>query len=393
MRILALTSNLPYPPTWGAAIRNHRLLKYLAGRHDLTLVTYAAPDAAESVQAMESLGIRLLTVPPPQRGRWKRFGQLASITSSRSYSGRMYVTSRMQAQIDEELAKSTPQVVLVESSLLMGHRFSAAVPIVLDEHNLEFELLERMATAESSPVRRRFAAHEARKLRREEIASWRRAFTVVFTSDREREIARSLEPSLVAETVPNGVDLDYFAPVDEMTTPGAIVFTGVLDYRPNEEAVTHFCRDILPLVVKLRPHAHLTVVGANIPSTLRGLARPGVEFTGRVPDVRPYLRAAAAVVVPIRMGSGTRLKVLEAMAMGKGIVSTSIGYEGIMATAGRELLAADEPAAFAAAVVSLLDDPEKAKSLGCNGRRLVETTYGWDALAARMNRVLVSAVP
>jgi glycosyltransferase involved in cell wall biosynthesis len=186
--------------------------------------------------------------------------------------------------------------------------------------------------------------------------------------------------------VPNGVDVDYFRPTQAAVDPDSIVLTGLMTYRPNADAAVHFVREVLPLVRRSRPRARFTAVGWGLPRDLAPLLGDGVTHTGRVPDVRPYLAEAAAVVVPLRMGSGTRLKVLEALAMGKGVVSTTLGCEGVDVTPGGDLLVADDPASFAAAVVELMENAERRQALGLGGRRLVERSYTWPSVVARLER-------
>jgi glycosyltransferase involved in cell wall biosynthesis len=174
------------------------------------------------------------------------------------------------------------------------------------------------------------------------------------------------------------VDLRYFRPSAEPTIPDSLVFTGLMRYRPNHDAVKYFVREVLPLIRRVRPGVRLTVVGGDPPPELSRLAGPDVEITGGVPDVRPYVARAAAVVVPLRMGGGTRLKVLEALAMGKAVVSTGIGCEGLLAEDGVHLLTADDPQSLAERTLLVLSTPSLAGDLGRRGRLLVEENYGWE---------------
>ncbi|HEX8728484.1 MAG TPA: glycosyltransferase, partial [Ktedonobacterales bacterium] len=206
-------------------------------------------------------------------------------------------------------------------------------------------------------------------------------------------LGKLLPESLIA-VAPNGVDLATFsaAPPNGGATEeiaDRIVFTGTLGYYPNEQAVLHFAARCWPLIREQVPRATWQVVGSNPPDSVRQLdALPGVTVTGTVPSVQPYLAAASVAVVPLLVGSGTRLKILEALAMRKAIVTTSLGCEGIAITAGQHALIADEPDAFAAAVVRLLREPETRVALGAAGRALVEEQYSWDRCAEPLVRVL-----
>ena len=386
-----VTSGLPHPPISGAAIRIYQFARHLAARHHLTLLSYGGIEHNDSVNALRACGMDVVLVAAPSRSL-KRAMQLISLLTSRSHLGGIFHTRALQVVLDSMLAGREYHAVLVEGSLLMRHRFPSGTPLVLDEHNLEFEALERTARMESSPLRKLFNSAEAVKFKREEMAAWLRADLCLFTSKREADLMRTLSPEAAALAVPNGVDLEYFGPSAAQTDPGSIVFTGTLAYRPNVDAVHYVVREILPRVHRLRPDAVLTVVGGGVPRSIERLAGPRVVVTGRVPDVRPFVERAAVMVAPLRIGSGTRLKVLEALASGKAMVSTTLGCEGIEVEGGEHLAIADDPQGFADQVVRLMNDPAAAAAMGTRGRALVERLYGWPALAAEMERALESTV-
>jgi glycosyltransferase involved in cell wall biosynthesis len=183
--------------------------------------------------------------------------------------------------------------------------------------------------------------------------------------------------------IPNAADVEYYKPraTDPPPDGRTVVFFGHLSYFPNVDGVTYFIQEIWPRIVEVRPEARLKIIGGQAPRSLEELTRPGIEFAGFVPDLRPHLAAAAAVVVPLRLGGGTRLKIVEAMAMGKPIVSTTLGAEGIEAVPGRDLLVEDQPAAFADAVNQLLADPHLVARLGQSARQLAVQRYAWSGAA------------
>jgi len=186
--------------------------------------------------------------------------------------------------------------------------------------------------------------------------------------------------------IPNGVDSEEFFPEETVPQPNSLVFTASFTYPPNAEAMVFFCRDVLPRIRAAVPGTCLSIVGQRPGPEVEALGRlPGVEVTGRVPDVRPYLACAAVVVVPLRVGSGTRLKILEAMAMGRPIVSTSLGAEGLDIRPGHDLEIADDAASFAAATVALLRDPDRCVRLGTHARRTVIQRYSWSVVAERLD--------
>jgi len=307
-----------------------------------------------------------------------------SLASFASYLGGRLHSHRMQEAIDSVLAKERFDVVQVESSVMAGYRFPADVTIILDEHNLEYELLERSSRAERSVPRKVYSWLEYLKFRREEQLRWQRAAGCVLTSEREADVVRALEAAPPVAVVPNGVDIDHFRPDFQSGAgdPNSIVFTGLMTYRPNADGAAYFIREVLPRIHRVRPEVTFTAVGwGGLPE---GLLSARVRATGRVDDVRPFLARAGGVVVPLRMGSGTRLKVLEALAMGRPVVSTSLGCEGIDAHHGEHLLVADDPDSIAAAVLGILADVERGRQLGARGRALVEAHYGWDSVARRL---------
>jgi polysaccharide biosynthesis protein PslH len=211
-------------------------------------------------------------------------------------------------------------------------------------------------------------------------------------SDADRQSLQHILPNLPVTVVPNGVDLAYYRPGVTEPLPGmrqpALVFTGKMDYRPNVDAVLWFADEVLPLIQARAAEVHFYIVGQQPHARLAALAgRPGLTLTGRVPDTRPYMAGAAVYVVPLRIGGGTRLKVLEAMAMGRPIVSTHLGCDGFPFEDGREVRFADDPAAFAATVLELLADGSQAAALGQTARACVVDAYGWDSIVPQLERL------
>jgi glycosyltransferase involved in cell wall biosynthesis len=194
-------------------------------------------------------------------------------------------------------------------------------------------------------------------------------------------------PQARTAVVPNGVDLDFFraGATPAVRAPTTLLFFGAIDYHPNTDAMLFFAREVMPLLRSRVPRVRLCIVGRRPPEAVTALRGPDVEVAGAVEDVRPYLERAAVVIVPLRLGGGTRLKILEALAMGKAVVSTTLGAEGLDVVPDRDLLLADDPATFAAQIRRLLDDPELAARIGAAGRRVVEARYGWGASVERLS--------
>jgi len=383
LRVLVVSPWFPYPARSGSKQRVYQLVRQLAVHHDVTLLSYVRvgeePDVAglRREVPVEFVRERPRRVP-------KRVSQAVSAFSRRPFSSRTIHSRAMQRAIDTICSRNTFDVIQLESSLLCAFDFPLDIPLVLDEHNIEYEVFQRMGDSERSLPRRVFHRVEEYRFRRFEQRAWERVAACALTSEREEEIVRRLSPSTPTAVVPNGVDLGFFALDGVRPEPTTIMFNGLLAYRPNLDAAHYLVEEIWPLIERDTPSARLLIVGRGSQGDLRRLQRANVTLTGEVPDVRPYLRQATAVVVPIRMGGGTRLKIVEALAMGKPVVSTAVGCEGLNVRDGEHLVIADKPAEFALAVARLLADPATAGALGRAGRALVESEYSWRVAGERL---------
>jgi polysaccharide biosynthesis protein PslH len=385
LRILVLTPSLPYPPIWGFGTRVYHFLRLLARRHAVSLLTYEEPGDADKVAALAKVCAAVFTVPRPQETeRDKRIAQLSSILARRSYQRRNLYCKAMQRRLDELTTRERFDIIQIESSQLAGFAFDSRSTLVLDEHNIEYELLYRMYRTERSVVRRLYNWLEFTKFKREEVSTWRHVAGCVSTSQREEHIIRGMVPSTPTMVIPNAVDVDYFQPSADAIDGNAIVMTGLMHYRPNIDGALFFVREVLPLILASRPGMVFYIVGAGATEEIKRLANSNIVVTDTVPDVRPYVHKAAVFVVPLRMGGGTRLKVVEGLSMEKAVVSTSLGCEGIDVIDGKHLLIADQPHAFADAVLRLVRDRVLADTLGREGRTLVESQYTWETVVNRL---------
>lgn len=380
LSILVVTTSLPYPPNWGGGIRVYQFLRNLARHHKVTLLTFGTPEERDKVIALEKICDSVHIVAPPHTQANKRTAQLKSLISPRSFAAGGLYCAAMQRKIDDLLSRETFDLIQVEFGHLSSYRFGSGVPVVLDEHNIEYELLYRMYQSERSGFRRFYNWLEYKKYQHEEREFWKRVDACVFTSEREEAMLRAQIPDKRVTTAPNGVDINYFQPIAEEMDLNSLVFTGLISYRPNTDAVLYFAQEILPLIVQKRPQTVFSIVGMGPTEEVCRLESANVHVTGKVPDVRPYIAKAGALVVPLRMGSGTRLKVLEGLAMAKPVVSTSLGCEGIDVKAEEHLRIADTPETFAQAVITMLEDREAALAMGRRGRTLVEQYYSWESI-------------
>lgn len=403
---ILFVSHMPAsPPRIGAQARIHGLMTQLARNHDLTAVMLIDEefDAGECRQAMQAYCREVVLVPNPygRHGLAKRLLQLRSLASAHSFERLRVMVPAMQQALDRVLRARRFDVVNLEFSFLGNCDLRQAPPgeklpvLAVDSHNIDYDLAKQYARAGGGPVRRFYAGVNWRKLRREELAAYRSADGVCLCSAADERRLLGEIPGVRTAVVPNAADVEYYKPRPAAPQPNGrtVIFFGTLSYLPNSDGVVHFVKESWPRIAEAHPEARFKIAGGGPPPQVAELAGPRIELTGFVPDLRPHLAEAAAVVVPLRLGGGTRLKIVEAMAMGKAIVSTTLGAEGIEAIPGRDLLIEDRPDAFADAVSRLLADPGLAARIGRSARRLAEERYAWSGAAQTLEsfyrRILV----
>jgi glycosyltransferase involved in cell wall biosynthesis len=373
----------------------HGLFSELARSQAVSVLSLVNPNNPREVspEATRRYCEKVFTVPNPAlalAGVAKRMLQARSLASWRSFEWRSHVVPALLRELRALLARERYDVVTFEFSHMAPYRRwlpkeRAAPVFVLDEHNIEYQILQRTAAAESGLPRRLYNGINMRKLRREERHAWRAFDGCTVTSAHDEELLLRDAPSAATAVIPNAVDLEFFRPRAEAPVPNTILFFGALNYFPNADGLQYFLSKCMPLLKKTLPAAKLRVVG-HTPQSFQSLGSESVEMVGFVDDVRVELSRAAAVIAPLRVGGGTRLKILEAMAMGKPVISTQLGAEGLQVVPERDLLIADEPAAFAAAIARALSDKALGLALGAAARRLVEDSYGWEAAVGRLER-------
>jgi sugar transferase (PEP-CTERM/EpsH1 system associated) len=387
MRILWLKSEFLHPVDKGGRIRTYQMLRALARHHEIRYLTLddGCATPAQREQASE-YAAEVVTVPfaAPVRGTGAFFADLArNLFSPLPYAIAKYRVPAFTEAIGRHAAEAD---VLVCDFLAPAVNLPDRLPVpsVLFQHNVEAEIWRRHAEVAGSAIARQYFRSQWRRMVRFEGEACRRFDKVVAVSDQDAEHLRAAYGARDVTAVPTGVDLDYFEPASR-TAPRAteLVFTGSMDWLPNQDGIEWFTAEVWPQIRAGQPDATLTVVGRNPGPRIRALAdrHPGISVTGTVPDIRPYLRRAAALVVPLRIGGGTRLKIYEAMAMGVPVVSTTVGAEGLPLTEGAHFLNADDPADLGSACLSLLKDPAKAMALGAAGAAFVRSRFGWDRVA------------
>ena len=384
MKVLVLDEWLPFPPDSGKRTRTWNLLRRLARRHEVTLLCYG--DArGEAFKALSSAGIRVETVEPLANGCGIGFyGRLfLNLFSRYPYSVAKHTTRRYGDRLRHLLREKPFDLIHCEWTPYARYLAGlGAIPTVIMAHNIESQIWRRRARHNRRTAVRFFFDLQARKMEAFERRAIQRASVTAAVSELDaRQIALWGAPCVWL--VENGVDTHFFVPARETTGCQELLFLGALDWFPNQDALEYLSGRILPMVQQCYGQAKLLVVGRKPSEALRrrlaGLA--GVELVGEVPDVRPYLARAAVVLVPLRIGGGSRIKILEALAMGKAVVSTSVGAEGLAVKDGVHLLFADTPALFAERTIELLASSERRRVLGEAGRKLVEERYDWDHIA------------
>lgn len=383
MKVLVVAHGVPTLGS-GAPTRNYHVLKALSRTHEVSLLVIADNMALEARQAQSLMGlVEAIYFAPALPGRFKRLYQVAALLLRQPSIIWRYSPPRARRLLRRLVVERRFDAVLFESVITAGHRLPPDARMIVDEHNLEYELLERSAAFVTSPSRQLHYRHEAAALRRAELSALSRADLILAPSKRECDLLRGELPHAPMRVIPNGVDIHAYAPdARRAEIPGRIVFTGSMDYHPNEQAALFFAEQCWPLIRAQAPEATWYVVGRNPSPAVQRLADlPGVTVTGTVAETQPYLAGACVAIAPILVGSGTRLKLLEALAMGKAVVSTSVGYEGLTLAPGRDLLVADDAAGFAGEVLRVLRDEELRSRIGMQGREAVLRQYSWEHVA------------
>jgi len=397
-RLLVVSPRFLFPLDQGGRIRTANTLRHMkGGAFDITLVSPAPADAHRYAGQTQALCDRFLSWPEAPVSRLRRTMALASalpvtVATDASAAGHALVAAELAKQPDAVLVDFPHAAVLLPEQL--------AVPSIMFTHNVEAEIFSRHAAVARGPMRRVWR-DQARKMLEFEARTLGRFDTVIAVSTRDAHALRETYSLRRVEAVETGVDVDFYAFSPPGNAPtcgpanGTVVFTGSMDSRSNVEGVGFLMREVWPLVLQARPQARAIIVGRHPPDALvaearsRGLAW---EFTGLVDDVRPYVAKAQVYAIPLRVGSGTRIKVFEAMAMGCPVVSTRLGVEGLPVTNGTDYVAADTAPDFAAALLAVLGDPERQLALATTARALVLQRFSWAQVTRRFEEICLSAM-
>ena len=396
MRILWIKTEFLHPVDKGGRIRTYQMLREIAKSHHVTYLTLddgtAAPDAPALASEYATDVVRI-PFSPPAKGTPGFFRDLlGNVFSPLPYAVSRYKSAAMAREV-ARLADKVDVVVCDFLAPAVNVPRTVGTPAVLFQHNVEAMIWERHA-AVATGIKKRYMAEQWRRMERFERDECLRFDHVIAVSPQDTEVMRARYGVSRVSDVPTGVDIEYFTSSGNAERrPRELVFTGSMDWMPNDDAMIWFATDILPLVRAKVPDVHVTIVGRTPSARLQALAAgSGMEVTGRVPDVRPYLERASAFIVPMRVGGGTRLKIYEAMSMGLPVISTSIGAEGLPVVDNETAVLRDDPRSFADAVIRLLEGDDERRRIGDAGQRLVRARFGWSGVADAFMETCASVV-
>lgn len=394
MRILVVTAICPYPPNSGTPLRTYNLISRLAREHEIWLVTFFHPTdhAEQAIAHLRSLCARVEAIPYHAERAFHRPADFFVYLLRRVPPDlRFYMSSEMLRTVRSLTADTVFDIVQIEDSYMAlffealpaEHRNKAVITMI-DLMHVKYDRIYRLEPT----IRRRFRLWlQSRMMRAWEPRYMEHFQRCLMMSEVDRQLLQLANPRVKTAVVPNGVDTKLYSLLPETDSRPEVLFVGNMGYRPNIDGAKFFCREVLPLLRRALPTVQFWLVGIDPAPEVLQLQGDGVHVTGAVEDVRPYYDRSAVCVVPLRAGGGTRLKILEAMALGRPIVSTRIGCEGIDATDGEHLLLADDAEDFAEKVAQLITDPVLRQYIVENARQLVEDRYDWDAITDKLTSV------
>ncbi len=387
MRILFAALDVPFPITSGRRLRNWALLQALAeDGHQVTIVYFDEPGASDNGPSELRVICRNVdAIPQPNRcngytsANWRR---VQALTSALPYGAWRLRSLRYQRKLQEWLAREPFDALICDDIYVAANiPLRSDVPIVINKHGIGTVVLQRFLPNERNPFKKIYGQLELLKTRRWEASVCNQSALIMACSEKDRAEIALLSPGATVTIVPNVIDVREYEPAPSMNNH-TVVFVAYMGWYPNQDAVEFFVTSVLPTLRILVPDVKFVAAGRNPPDDFRRrLCKvPGVEFTGTVPDIRPIISEAAVCVVPLRIGTGTRLKILEAAALERPIVSTRIGAEGLDFTDGTEIVLADDPQRFASEIAALLSSPDRARAIGIAARRRVEHHYSMPSL-------------
>lgn len=397
MKILFLQKRILFPANTGGRIRTLNVVRHLARWHDVTYLCNIQKGEEQHLPEMQKLGLRMETIPWSEVSRTSPlfYRDLAlNLLSQYPFNVNKDFDPALRERARQLLTSEHFDLVICDFVQMARNAFDLPCRAsVLFQHNVEAQIFERHARTDRGFLRRKYMALQAAKMRRFEGMAGQKFDAVVAVSEQDRAMYERDYGWKHVSVIDTAVDTEFFRPGGGKERPERVLFVGSLDWLPNEDGLKYFVDEIWPRIRAERPDAVFQVVGRNPTPAMLALGNaPGVEVVGMVPDTRPYLDEGAVNVVPLRIGGGTRIKIFEAMAMQKPIVSTTLGAEGLRVTSGEHLILADDPASFAAAVVDLLGNEEKRRTLARQARQLVEAEFSAETIARQFERICLDTV-
>lgn len=391
MRILWVKADKLLPVHSGGNIRTFGIVRELAAQHQLTFFSYygGEPDPQYERDMQQHFPNALCMCSGYASPN--AIGYLLHLLKSAPYAVSRFASAEVQAKIAAWFKDQSFDVAVCDFlDAAVNFPAQLTIPTVLFQHNVESEIWRRHAATQVNPLKKLIYQVEFSKMSGYERDVVQKFRHVIAVSEHDRHLmSRWVDPSRIT-VVPTGVDLQQFRPGPSSSVP-LVIFVGAMDWQPNVDAMEYFCREIWPLIVAQIPEAKFRIVGRNPDSRVLSLRSNSVEVTGSVPSVIDHLRDAGVVVVPLRIGGGTRLKIYEAMAMAKAVVSTSIGAEGLDVHQGQDIILADDHVSFAEAVLMLLRNPELRRRYE-NAAAALAAQYDWSAVTAKFANALSSAI-
>ncbi len=387
LRVLIYSQRFPFPMDTGGKIRTGQLLKQLSKQIHITLVTNMEKGKDEGIDQVNDLCSEYHPIPWKEAKKYSlRFfiKVLLRLLSTRPIT----VLNDYSKDVEQkllELIKQQDFDLVICDFLQPSINFEKveSLPSILWEHNVEYIIPQRHFLTSKNVFIRWFWKSQWKKMQEYEKEACQKFSGVIAVSVQDQQCLKDMTGKKEIFAIPTGVDANYFSPDPEPCTKSTLVFSGSMDWMPNEDGISYFVAEIFPLIQRHIPDVALTVVGRNPTPGLLKLAEsvPAIEFVGRVDDVRPFIWKSAVYIVPLRIGGGTRIKIFEAMAMGKAVVSTSIGAEGLPVVSGDNCLLADTPEEFSHSVVTLLQDETKRQQMEGAARKFVEDDFTWEKVA------------
>jgi sugar transferase (PEP-CTERM/EpsH1 system associated) len=398
MKILWVKAGGLVPPDTGGKIRSYHILRELARQHSITFFSFYSAHDGDMHPSLKDVFDRVVCVPlslPKPKSPAELRDYVIRLFSSEPYGITKYCRPEVRRRLHALLNEETFDVLVCDFISAAGVvPWDWPGPKALFTHNVEAMIWRRHYEVAANPLWKAVAWWEWRRMEAAEQRYLQLADHVLTVSDTDRDtFAHFVEPKKLS-VIPTGVDVDYFQPLSVDEAPNLLVFTGSMDWLPNEDAVLYFVDAIFPLIKQQCPEVSLEVVGRNPSRKLQALSEreKSVRLTGWVDDIRPFVARAAICIVPLRIGGGTRLKIFEAMAMGKAVISTAVGAEGLPVQSGKDILLADRPNDFAQSVIGLLRDSHLRRRLGTGARSLVQENYTWGRVAETFVRTLQDSV-